>query len=121
MDTNDKAERAGLRRRRRLLVGFSRLIGSVGGVEGRLVGALGLSKFVTHVLEQIMANVQQLNDKIAELEQAVKDDEAQDDANEAALKAVIADLQSQVAAGVDLQPQIDALNAVMANLHAPTP
>lgn len=72
----------------------------------------------------LMADIQALNDKIAALSQFVTDDEAADDANEAALQAVIADLKAQIAAGAppsDFQAQVDALDAVIAKLHTPAP
>ena len=72
-----------------------------------------------------MADTHALDAKIAELAQFVKDDEDQDDATEAAMNAVVADLRAQLAAaisaGVDLQPQIDALEAIKSTLHTPPP
>jgi hypothetical protein len=77
--------------------------------------------FFTQSLERIMADAKDLNAKIAELKQAVADDEAADDANEARLEAVIADLEAKLAAvpAADFQSQIDELNAIKASLHGP--
>ena len=80
-----------------------------------------LVKRQTSLLEIIMAGQKELADKIAELEQAITDDEAQDDANEAALNAVIVDLKAQLDAAqpIDTQPIIDQLEAIKGRLHAP--
>ncbi len=80
-----------------------------------------LSIRVTLWMEIVMADIAALNAKIAELNQAVLDDEAADDKNEADLNAVIVDLKAQLAAGtpIDTQPFIDALEAIKGNLHAP--
>lgn len=67
-----------------------------------------------------MPNLDQLNAKIAELKQAIIDDEAQDDANEAALQKVIDDLQAKIDAGeqADFQEQIAALEEIKGLLHS---
>lgn len=72
-------------------------------------------------MEITMAGIDELNAKIAELNQLVKDDEAQDDATEAALNQTIVDLKAQIGSQtpLDTQPFIDALEAIKANLHTP--
>jgi hypothetical protein len=80
---------------------------------------LEMARNLTYFTEQIMADKTELNAVIADLKEKVRMDEEQDDANEVALKAIITDLEAKVAAGLDVQPQIDALNEVVALLHAP--
>lgn len=74
------------------------------------------------LMERTMASQAELNAKIAELNQAVIDDEAADDKNEADLQAVIDGLKAQLAAGMtpdQIQEAIDGLEAIKGNLHAP--
>jgi hypothetical protein len=67
-----------------------------------------------------MKTVDELNAKLAELQDAVKTDEEQDDANAAALQAVITELQAKVdGSTVDFSEQIDKLNEIMGLLHGP--
>lgn len=67
-----------------------------------------------------MKTIDELNAKIAELKQAVADDEEQDAQNEAALQTVITDLQAKLdAKDVDFQAQIDALDEIKSSLRAP--
>ncbi len=63
------------------------------------------------------ADLAALTAEVAKLRQAVIDDEAADDKNEADLNAIIADLKAK--GTPDMQPTIDAIEEVIGNLHAP--
>jgi hypothetical protein len=80
------------------------------------------------IMVEIMADqLQEFTDKLAAAKEAVRQDESDDDAREAAdeaekqaLQAIIADLKAHPAAP-DLTPQITALDELLALLHPPVP
>ena len=114
---------ANARRGKRISHGFARLRRMASEQAYQIAELMGAAKHYTSQLEHLMAGNAELTAKIAELDQFVTDDEAQDDANDAALQAVIVDLKAQLAAAgpVDTQPLIDQLEAIRQKLHTPAP
>lgn len=83
--------------------------------------ALGSIIDAAHSTRRFMKSIDELNTKIAELKQAIIDDEEQDAANEAALQQIITDLRAQVASGTtDFEAQFNALEELKGQLKSPT-
>lgn len=77
-----------------------------------------LEKYAKLITEGLMAGIQELQDKINELQTAVSDDEASDKEVVDKLNITIQDLRDQLANNqpVDTQPLIDQLEAIKESL-----
>lgn len=68
---------------------------------------------IIDLLEAQMANIQDLNDKIAELSNVVSSEGIKIDSLATEMTSAFSRLEAKIAAGIDTQPQIDALQPIL--------
>lgn len=91
-------------------------------VVGLLFGGPRFQRHVIHLLEEIMASIQELKDQVTELQAAVDADQASDAGVVAALQAQVDALTAQLAGSPSpeqLQEVIDSLKSIQADVAGP--
>lgn len=104
---------------------FDRLLKSANTVAFRLALSREMMRLALTILENTMADQTALAGEIEKLKGAVSDYEAREAAQAASnqatigsLTATVADLKAKLETGVDLQPQIDAIEGIIASIPA---